>query len=337
MRTLTISTQRYRTHKPFRIARGEKTAAEQVIVTVRDGAHAGRGACVPYGRYGETIDEVIAAIETCRPLVEKAHAAPTDIAATLATQVKGAARNALDCALYDLAANQARAPVWTQVGLRPPQPMPTAMTISVDTPATMASQAAQLSNFPLIKLKLGGDDADPARVEAVHQAQPDAKLILDANESLTRARLDRLSETLPWPQIALIEQPLPADRDADLKGYPYRDYLCADESIHGEDDLPQIAAYFGAVNIKLDKAGGIAPAIALARTARKHNLKVMIGCMLGSSLAMAPAFMMNTLADFLDLDGPLLLRDDDASGFTFTGGIMHPAQLWGYGNWDEAV
>lgn len=331
MRRLTISTQDYRTHKPFRIARGEKTTARQVLVTLRDGANTGRGACVPYGRYGETMDGVITAIEACRTIVEDLGQSPVQIAAMLEGRIGGAARNALDCALHDLAARQTGVPVWKQFNLPAPATMATAMTISVDDPEVMAAEAARLHDFPLLKLKLGGDDDDPLRVAAVHRLQPDARLILDANESLTRARLDRLSATLPWPQIALIEQPLPAGHDADLTGYPYRDYLCADESVHGEDDLSRIAAHFGAVNIKLDKAGGIAPAIALARAARAINLKVMIGCMLGSSLAMAPAFMMNGLADYLDLDGPLLLRDDDADGFSFTGGMMHPASLWGYG------
>lgn len=326
MNNLSISTRTYRTHKPFRIARGEKSVAEQVIVEIDDGTHKGRGACVPYGRYGETLDGVIADIERVRSMIEEG--APYD---TLRSYLKGAALNAVDCALVDLHANQTRAPIWEIFDFPAPTAKPTAITISVDDPAEMGKEAVRLNKYPLLKVKIAGDPLDGERIACIHGAHPDAMLIIDANESLTRASLDKLSQTLPWERIALIEQPLPADHDDALRGYHWRSHLCADESFHGELDLPKIAELYGAVNIKLDKAGGFTGALHLAKQAKARGLHLMLGCMLGSSLAMAPAFMLNGFADYLDLDGPILLKDDDTDGFTFTHGLMNPCALWGFG------
>ena len=325
MKSLSISTRTYRTHKPFRIARGEKSTAEQVIVEIRDGIHKGRGACVPYGRYGESLAGVMADIERVREQIE--HTPDSDIPA-----LRGAAKNAVNCALIDLQARKTCMPVWDRFGCPKPVSKPTAITLSVNTPVQMGDEAASLTDYSLLKVKLAGDALDKDRIACIHARHRTAMLIIDANESLTRPALDALSQSLPWDRVALIEQPLPVGQDEDLRGYQWRQYLCADESFHGAEELPKIAELYGAINIKLDKAGGFSGALLSAQQAQKLDLKIMLGCMLGSSLAMAPAFMLSGFADYLDLDGPLLLKDDDAHGFRYTNGLMHPCPIWGYGD-----
>ena len=340
IRILTVTTRSYRTHKPFRIARGEKSFAEQVIVEIGMGGISGRGACVPYGRYGETIDGVVAEIEQAIKRTDDYVVAlsdelpkewPGDIHDTLLGELRGAARNALDNALVDLAARRSGRPVWVSQNLTPPGPRASAITISVNRPEVMAAEAKALRAYPLLKVKLAGDLADAQRIAAVHANHPGADLIVDANESLTRTSLDTLSGVLPWNRVALIEQPLPAGAEADLEGFSRRDVLCADESFHQADDIARLRTVYGAINVKLDKAGGFRRAFHALQQVRAAGLKTMIGCMLGSSLAMAPAFMLESLADYLDLDGPLLLKDDDEGGFQYTNGIMHPSMIWGYG------
>lgn len=325
MATLDIRTQTYRTHKPFTISRGSKSAAEQVIVTISNEGFSGFGACVPYGRYGETIASVRETIETHRDRIEQA---PFDMWAE-DTIPNGAAGNAIDCALWDLKSQLERSPVWALASIPQPSPKPTATTLTIDTPAIIGLEAKGLRERALLKVKLAGDGHDRARLDAIFDNAPEVKLILDANEALDRLSLDGLSQIISSDRVYLMEQPLPAGEDSALSGYDYKDKLCADESFHGVTDISKLAELYGAVNIKLDKTAGFTNALTSIRAAKKAGLRVMLGCMLGSSLAMAPAFMLSGLVDILDLDGPLLLKDDDPQGFQFDTGIMHPSNIWG--------
>lgn len=323
MRQRHITTESWPIRGSFTISRGSKRSAEVVCVTVEESGVIGRGECVPYGRYGETLDSVSAAIAAVPVAI--AHDALAD------ALPPGAARNALDCALWDLAAKKAGKPVWELAGLNAPAPVTTAFTLSLDDPPAMAAAAADAKEFPLLKLKLGRD-LIVETVAAIHQAAPDAKLIVDANEAWDIDLLTQVEPALCALNVCLIEQPLPAGADAALAAFPHKLILCADEASHGTDNLADIAARYDAINIKLDKTGGLTAAIALARAAREVELGIMVGCMVGTSLAMAPALLLAQFADYIDLDGPLLLARDRDPGLHYDAhGQLFPAPsaLWG--------
>lgn len=326
-RRLTFTTRRYATHKPFVIARGSKSQADQIIVSISDNAYTGIGACVPYPRYDESIESVSDAIQTITPDIDNG----LDINALQNLMPPGAARNAVDCALWDLHCKISGQPIWKLAGLNEPVPRETAVTLSVGSPNDVAAEAKKLTKFPLLKLKLAGDDIDQDRITAAFSNAPSSQFILDANEGLDINSLNTLLHSINIEQIALIEQPVAVGEDETLSDCPYKALLCADESFHTQTDIEKLAPYYGAINIKLDKAGGFTQALESAKTAHNQGLTVMLGCMLGSSLAMAPAFMLSEFARYIDLDGPLLLAQDDDHGFTFEGSVMHPASIWGTG------
>jgi len=301
--------------KPFAISRGVKTAADVIVVEARESGVTGRGECVPYARYGETPDSVEAQL--------RAAATPDDLP-------PGAARNALDCALWDLRARSSGVPVWQAAGLAAPQPAITAYTISLGTPDEMRAAAAEAADRPLLKVKLG--PVDPVGcIAAVRQGAPGARLIADANEGWSFEQFAAIVDDLAGLGVELVEQPLPAGEDAALAGWKSPLLVCADESFHVAADIPGLAARYGAVNIKLDKAGGFSEALACLRAAQAAGLNVMVGCMVATSLAMAPAALLAGAADYVDLDGPLLLKEDRPGGIRFEGSLMYPPQptLWG--------
>jgi L-alanine-DL-glutamate epimerase-like enolase superfamily enzyme len=308
----------------FRIARGAKHEAHVVVVEAARGDHRGRGECVPYARYGESIETVAAQIG----------ALPKEIDRTLLQVLlpAGAARNAVDCALWDLEAKEQGRRVYELLGLPPPHPLLTAFTLSLDTPAAMraAAEAAVARGHRLLKLKVADAD-DLERITSVRAAAPQAKLIVDANEGWTRAALERLAPALAERGVALIEQPLPADADEALHDFESPIPLCADESCHTRADLPRLVGRYSHINIKLDKTGGLTEAVALARAAERAGLKIMVGCMVATSLAMAPAALLGPLADFVDLDGPLLLERDRAPALRYERDMLYPSPLglWG--------
>ena len=309
----------------FTISRGTKTSAEVVVVTLEEGGAAGRGECVPYARYDETVESTIAALEAVRSTVERGLA--RDALAALEAK---AARNALDCALWDLEAKLTGMPVWRRAGFAEPRPLVTAYTLSLDTPAAMAASAAKAAARPLLKLKLGAA-GDAERLVAVRRAAPHARIIVDANEGWTAENLPRMFDACVEAGVELIEQPLPAGDDAMLASLTRPIAVCADESAHDREGLAELVGKYDAVNIKLDKTGGLTEALALAGAARQLDLRIMVGCMLATSLAMAPAMLVGQLADIVDLDGPLLLARDREPGIRFEASLMHPAPaaLWG--------
>ena len=326
MPQLTIAEERWPIAGSFTISRGAKTEAHVVTVTLAEGHHTGRGECVPYPRYAETVPQVMAALENARGQIE-AGITREDIPSLIAPH---AARNALDCALWDLDAKKAGRPVWQLAGLPEPKPAITAYTLSLDTPEAMAEAAAKASHRPLLKLKLGRE-GDAMRLQLIRRNAPASRLIVDANEGWTPENLASMLAACADQGVELVEQPLPAGNDEALRHSARAVTVCADESAHGIGSLDDLAGKYGAINIKLDKAGGLTPAIALAHAARERGLGIMVGCMLATSLAMAPAFLLTPFAEVIDLDGPLLLKTDRAPRIRFDGSTMHPppATLWG--------
>lgn len=310
---------------PFVIARGAKTEATVVTVSIDDGTTTGRGECVPYARYEETIDGVLGAIEMAR---QRGYA---EDRVALQTMPAGAARNAIDCALWDLEAKRNGLDVFALTGRRgPPQALETCFTLSLASPDTMAQAARTVPHLKLLKLKLGGE-GDDARMKAVRHARPDARLVADANEAWTPVMLTPFLVAALEAGIELIEQPLPAKADAALAATPHLVPICADESAHTSADIPRLSSRYDAVNIKLDKAGGLTEALVMADAARKVGLRIMVGSMVATSLALAPAFYLAQGADWVDLDGPLLLAKDRVPGFTIENGFVAPppSALWG--------
>ncbi len=308
----------------FTIARGAKREATVVVAHISDGTAAGRGECVPYARYGETIDSVHRAILAMQ-------GALSDRAGLQERMSAGAARSALDCALWDYEAKRTGKSAAVLAGLPTLRPLLTAYTISLDAPEAMAARAAAAARAkPLLKLKLGGG-GDAERLRRIRAACPNARLIADANESWTPALLTELMAVAAETRIEVIEQPLPAGADAALAGLPHAVPVCADESVHTRADLDRLAGRYEAINIKLDKAGGLTEALALAAEARARSLKIMVGCMVATSLAMAPAMLLAQGADWVDLDGPLLLARDREPGLRYEGALVHPPEprLWG--------
>lgn len=309
----------------FVISRGAKTEARVVVATVSDGTHRGRGECVPYARYGETVEGVARAIASL-----DGHLSTRD--ALAATSVTGAARNALDCALWDLEAKRAGVRAYALAGLPAPTPRITCYTVSLGTPDEMARAAAAAAarGLSLIKLKLGGE-GDDARLAAVRHACPAARLVADANEAWTPALLPALMAAAAAARLEVIEQPLPASDDGALAHLPRTIPICADESLHTRRDLASLRTRYDAINVKLDKAGGLTEALALAQAARDMGFRIMVGCMVATSLAMAPAMLVAQQADWVDLDGPLLLARDRTPALHYDGDTVSPpdAALWG--------
>ena len=310
----------------FTISRGSKHTADVVVAELeRDGVQ-GRGECVPYGRYGETVAGVVSDIERLTDAIAKG-LDRTELQQQLGA---GAARNALDCAFWDLEAKSTKTRVASMIGLDKLQPVVTAYTLSLDTPEQMGQAACQQAGRPLLKLKLDGRD-DLDRVKAVRANASQATIIVDANESWSPATVEPLSRALRDLDVALIEQPLPAAKDAPLAEMERPVPICADESCHLAADVGRLQGKYDAVNIKLDKSGGLTAALELLATAQENRLNVMVGCMVGTSLAMAPALMLAQKAQFVDLDGPLLLAEDRIEGLTYDGSTVYPPLrgLWG--------
>jgi L-alanine-DL-glutamate epimerase-like enolase superfamily enzyme len=326
-RILEVRTERFPIAGAFTIARGSRTEAVVVTAVIGEGAARGWGECVPYARYGETPESVVAQIEVARALVE-AGGGRHDLLQALPA---GAARNALDCALWDLEAKLTGVPAHVTAGLARLAPATTCYTISLGEPDAMAAAAAKAAERPILKIKLGGGEADPARIAAVRKAAPDAVLVVDANEGWRAADLPRQVEACAEAGVALIEQPLPAGEDDALAATPRLIPLCADESAHGIESVGRVAGLYDAINVKLDKTGGLTAALDLVDAAAARGLGVMVGCMVGTSLAMAPAMLLAPRARFVDLDGPLLLQHDREPGLRYEGSTVFPPQpgLWG--------
>ena len=307
----------------FAISRGSKQEAHVVVATVTDGHATGRGECVPYARYGETVDSVLEALHRAGPVADR-----QDLRRILPA---GAARNALDCALWDFEAKATGRTAADLAGLPPPGPLLTCYTLSLASPVEMAEKARAAHHMPVLKLKLAGGADDAARLSAIRAARPDARLIVDANEAWSEDDLEPLMRAALDANVELIEQPLPAGRDAALASRPHLVPICADESVHTSSDVAALGDRYDAVNIKLDKAGGLTEALDMAAAARRFGMKVMIGCMVATSLAMAPALIVAERADWVDLDGPLLLARDRVPGLIIRDGIIAPASrdLWG--------
>jgi len=324
--SLKVTVERWPIAGAFTISRGAKTEAVVVVVELGEGKARGRGECVPYARYGESPDNVTAQIEAMRPRL----AAGLSRAALQEAMPPGAARNALDCAFWDLEAKRAGRAVHELAGLPAPQPLTTAFTISLGTPETMAEAAAKAAQRALLKIKLGGD-GDAARISAVRTAAPNAMLIVDANEGWTEDNLAANLEACANAGVVLVEQPLPDGRDAALGRITRPIPVCADESAHDRSSLAALIGKYDAVNIKLDKTGGLTEALAMASEASRLGLTIMAGCMVATSLAMAPAVLLAQSARFVDLDGPLLLARDRPDGLIYRDSLVCPSTpaLWG--------
>ena len=322
---LSVRIERWPLERAFTISRGAKTEAVVVIAELEDG-HRGRGEAVPYARYGETPEGVAAAIEALRPALRNG----LDRAALQDALPAGAARNALDCALWDLEAKRASRPVYQLAALPPPKPLVTAYTISLADPETMAQAAACASARPLLKVKLGGAD-DVERIAAVRRAAPNAELIVDANEGWSESNLERNLAACAEAGVMLVEQPLPQGHDAKLAQIARTIAVCADESVHDRASLGALSGKYDAINVKLDKTGGLTEALALATEAERRGFVIMVGCMVATSLAMAPAMLVAQRARIVDLDGPLLLAKDRPHGLRFEGSVAYPPEptLWG--------
>ena len=325
-RSLSARHDRFPLARPFRISRGVKTAADVVTVTVGAGDAIGRGEGVPYPRYGESVASVLAQVEAARGFVEDGG----DRQALLAAMPAGAARNAVDCALWDLEARLAGRSVAQVIGAPEPTRLASALTVGLDAPEAMAAAAADVAHAPLLKVKVDASEPE-AQLRAVRAAAPRPKLIVDPNESWDEALVRTMQPLLIELRADLLEQPVPADADAWLAGFTPAVPIAADEAVHTAADLPRLAQRYQVVNLKLDKTGGLTEALALAQAARDLGLGLMTGCMVSSSLSIAPALHVARLSDFVDLDGPVWLAQDRPGGVRDDGGYMLPAQpgFWG--------
>ncbi|HVV60386.1 MAG TPA: N-acetyl-D-Glu racemase DgcA [Pseudolabrys sp.] len=310
----------------FTISRGAKTEAIVVVATITDGVHRGHGECVPYQRYGESVEGVVRAIQE----MTRALAQGLDRKGLQKAMSAGAARNAIDCAFWDFEAKRTGKPAHVLAGLPVPKPVVTAYTISLGDPATMAQAAEKASSRPLLKVKLGAE-GDRARLAAVRAFAPKSRLIVDANEGWNDNNLAENLAVCARAGVEMVEQPLPAQRDQALASIKRPIPVCADESAHDRSSLPELAGKYDAVNIKLDKAGGLTEALAMAAEAEKQGFALMTGCMVATSLAMAPAVLLAQQAKYVDLDGPLLLQRDRPGGLRYDKNQVFPApvELWG--------
>ena len=310
----------------FTISRGAKTEAVTVVAEISQGGHTGRGECVPYPRYGETPKATLAAVLSMREAVGRG----LNREALLTAMPPCAARNALDCALLDLEAKASGRRAWNLLGRPAPRPCTTAFTISLGSPKAMAAATAKAAHRPLLKIKLGGE-GDGKRIAAVRKSAPESELIVDANEAWTPRNLERNLAACADVGVTLVEQPLPAGQDEALKRIKRPLAVCADESAHDRASLEGLRERYDAVNIKLDKTGGLTEALAMADAAHAQGFEIMVGCVVATSLAMAPAMLLAAQARFVDLDGPLLLARDRDGGLRYDGSLIYPpdAALWG--------
>jgi L-alanine-DL-glutamate epimerase-like enolase superfamily enzyme len=323
MIALSAKVERWPIDGDFTISRGARTEAVVVVVEAQCDGILGRGECVPYARYGETVEGVVAAIERVGAIASRealGHALPP-----------GAARNAIDCALWDIEAKSAGRRAWELAGLGAYEPPLTCYTLSLNSPEVMAKRARDAQQHALLKIKLGGGDADAARMRAIRAARPDARLVADANEAWKPDELEMLLAVAAEAGFELVEQPLHADNDRALAHVKRPVPVCADESAHTIEGLAALRDRYDAVNIKLDKTGGLTGALAMSAEAQRLGFKIMVGCMLGTSLAMAPATLVAQAADWADLDGPLLLARDRPHGLVYADARVMPPEreLWG--------
>ncbi len=327
-RHIRIKVETWPLKQRFAIARGSKIDAEVICVEIEEDGIRGRGEAVPYARFGETIETASAAIEALMASL-RSGMSRDDLSQAL---LPGAARNALDCALWDLAAKQSGQRAYAAAGLETLKPITTAFTIGLDDADRMAIMAVKAQAYPLLKIKLGGSDgvmADLTRLSAVAEARPDAQLVVDANEGWQVAELARYAEPLGRFGVLFFEQPVPQAQESELSKIDLP--FCADESVHDRHDIEAMGDAYSWVNIKLDKAGGLTEALACVEMARARRKKIMVGCMVATSLSMAPAFIVAQHADLVDLDGPLWLAQDRDPGLVFDGASIHPpsADIWG--------
>ena len=324
---ISIQAENWPLKQHFTIARGTKTNAHVVVVEITHKGYKGRGEAVPYARYGENMEIVTAAIEQIVPSLEKG----LDRARLQIALLPGAARNAIDCALWDLQAKIEGKAVWQLADLPPPRPLTTALTITIDRPAAMAQAAKRAADWPLLKIKLGADNiaADLGRLAAIRHALPNTDLIIDVNEAWHADELAMHVDTLKQFNLTLIEQPLPVGKDEILKQIDLP--FCADESVHDRTSLPALKGKYQWLNIKLDKTGGLTEALQLARTARQQGFHLMTGCMVATSLSLAPAYLVAQLCDICDLDGAFFLAADRPHALTYQQAQLTPpsSQLWG--------
>ena len=323
---ISTETETWPIRNAFTLSRGSKSEAVVVVCRIARDGRTGFGECVPYARYGESVESVLAEISAVMPLIEEG-GGRTEI---MQAMKPGAARNAVDCALWDLEAKISDVPVHRLICATPPRPVPTCVTISLDDPQEMAQHARANALRPLLKVKLGGK-LDEDIIHAVSAAAPDARLILDANESWTEDNIHDLMMAAAQARVMLIEQPLPAGQDEILEHIPHPVPICADESVHVTADLERLRERYDAVNIKLDKTGGLTEALAMRERAHEIGFSVMVGCMVATSLSMAPALLLAQEAQYVDLDGPLLLARDRPHGLHYSAVVVSPPdrRLWG--------
>ena len=325
-RTFTAQHDRFLLNRPFRISRGVKTAADVVTVTLAPDGATGRGEGVPYARYDESVESALEAIEAVRPAIEAG--AGRDELLTLLPA--GAARNAIDCALWDLEARLAGTNVAAMIGAPEPETLASALTVVIDSPIAMQCAAHRIADAPLIKVKVDARLPD-AQMRAARAGAPKARMIVDPNESWDQRMVEAMQPLLAELKVDLLEQPVPAGADAWLEGFTPRVPICADESVHTAADLDTVARRYQVVNVKLDKSGGLTEGLALANAARARGLGLMTGCMVSSSLSIAPALHVARMSDFVDLDGPVWLAEDRPGGVRDEGGMLEPPQtgFWG--------
>ena len=325
--SLNIHTEAWPLAGAFRISRGTRKVSDVLMVEVNDGNYVGRGECFPYARYGEDIDSVQKQLNSVRSEIEHG----LDRQALLNVLAPGAARNAVDCALWDLEAKRAGVRVWDLADLPAPEPVTTVYTLGVDEPAIMGERARENLDRPRLKLKMTGDGADLERVRNIHKNAPNARLVVDANEGWSIEQYLEYAPQFKELGVEMIEQPLPSTDDEQLRGVDRSIPVCADESCHDRATLKSLVGKYDMINIKLDKTGGLTEALNLRDAALKQGLSIMVGCMIGTSLAMAPGILVAQAATIVDLDGPLLLAEDRNPGLSFTGSIIHPPEprLWG--------
>ena len=323
---LSVRIERWPIAGSFVISRGAKTEAAVVVAELTDGAFTGRGECVPLARYNQTAENTAAELAALTIFVEDG----LDRQGLQAILPATAARNALDCAFWDLEAKRAGKRAYELAGFAALKPVTTALTISLGTPESMAEAVRKVAQRKLLKIKLGGD-GDPARIAAVRKAAPNSELIVDANEAWTEANLAVNLRACADAGVTLVEQPLPAGKDDALASIRRPITVCADESIHERATLKDLAGKYDAINIKLDKTGGLTEALALAADAERAGLEIMVGCMVSTSLSMAPAMLIAQRARVVDLDGPLLLAKDRDGGMRYEGSMVYPsdAAFWG--------
>ena len=325
--SLSVSQESWPLANVFRISRGARTVSEVIVAEITDAGAVGRGECFPYARYGESLDSVEAQIRSCAGAMAEG-ASREDLLSILPA---GAARNAVDCALWDLEAKRAGARAWTLAGLGETEPVTTVYTLGVDTPDIMAGKASENRARPRLKLKMTGDGLDLERVARIHDAAPDTGLVVDANEGWTIEQYLEVAPKLAALGVEMIEQPLPAADDGALQGVERVVPVCADESCHDSAGLAGLIGKYDMINIKLDKTGGLTEALRLRDAAVAAEFGIMVGCMIGTSLAMAPGVLVAQGARVVDLDGPLLLASDRDPGLTYEGSVIlpPPAVLWG--------